>query len=516
MRRSIPLVAGAALALTAAVASPAMAGTSRGPSTTTDPYVLPLQSSTDIKSLLTVGDGVPNRDGGAPFRMVGVPDGLGATPRFNGKFRVFQNQEIGGTQGTVRRHGEKGAFVSDFQINANTFRVENGKDLINPTVKYYDYTTSSYQSSAPAGWTSAFSRFCSAYLSYPGQFLLRYSADGSGDGVGYAGQLYMANEENGDTGRTFAVTTAGDAEQLPRLGLASWENTVIAPTTKTRTVAVGLEDGPSDGAQLWIYSGEKTDSGTPAARAGLKNGTPHVIDLLDETVSNDAQFRAKYGKGVAVPADLQEIDWTKSGSAQNADAKAGGLSLNRIEDGEFNPNNRNELFFITTGGGGTAANPSDPAGTPRDGGGLWKYTFVNVNKPELGGTLELLLDGTETDPYLSMPDNLAIDKLGNLLIQEDPGNNNHVSKIVAYNINTGQKGIVATHDPALYALGAPLLKTRDEESSGIIDASGQFGPGSFLFDVQSHNSLADPELVQDGQLLYMKVNDWNAIYTPGT
>ena len=49
-------------------------------------------------------------------------------------------------------------------------------------------------------------------------------------GRGYRGQLYFGNEEVGDEGRVFGVTIDGQAQQLPRLGLFSWENTLVADT----------------------------------------------------------------------------------------------------------------------------------------------------------------------------------------------------------------------------------------------------------------------------------------------
>lgn len=158
-----------------------------------------------------------------------------------------------------------------------------------------------------------------------------------------------------------------------------------------------------------------------------------MLDALDEWVSTDAQFRAGVGKGNPVEFDLSEVDWDQSGARQNAEALKAGPSLNRIEDGTWDPRHPNVFSFLTTEGGDTT--PTEP-GVSRDGGGLWKVTFEDIEQPELGGTIELLLDGSEA-PFLNKPNNMDIDRHGNLLLQEDPGNNAHVARIVAYDTKTG-------------------------------------------------------------------------------
>jgi hypothetical protein len=115
-------------------------------------------------------------------------------------------------------------------------------------------------------------------------------------------------------------------------------------------------------------------------------------------------------------------------------------------------------------------------------------------------------------PHLNKPDNIDIDTGGNLLIQEDPGNNAHVSRIVAYDTATGARGVLATFDPDRFAAGSANLSTLDEESSGIIDAKHVIGPGWFLFDAQVHKPTADPASVELGQLLAMKVDSFRKIY----
>ena len=499
-----------AVAATALATGTATAFTSTGPSSSTAPYVLPSADGVHITSLLTVGDKVGMNN----YKMVGIPDGLGAYKQ-HGDQVVFMNHELRESAGIVRRHGQKGAFVSRLVLDRKTGKVKAGSDLINPGVKYWDYQTDMYATKpgapvnvttdpvtgAPVGHTLAFSRFCSGALTEKGQ--LKH------DGVGYDGQIYFANEESGDEGRAFGVTTAGDAYQLPRLGLFSWENTLAADNDSHTTLVMGNEDG-RDG-QLRAYVGKKQKDGSPVDQAGLTNGRLNVIKV---TGVADASSSVAYGKNMPKPFTLAEIDYDKSGKDQNIEAAAKGTKFNRIEDGHFDPENPNDYYFLTTEGGAKTADPTEPTNAVRDGGGLWRMTYKNIDKPELGGTLTLLLDGTEA-PYLNKPDNMAIDQEGHLLIQEDPGNNAHLARILSYRIDEGDLKSIAQFDKALFSKpsiqgvpgtnAAPM--TIDEESSGIIEVR----EGEFLFDAQVHNSSGDPETVELGQLLKMTV-DFDAVY----
>jgi hypothetical protein len=502
----------AALGATAALAAPA--GTSHGPSTVTDPYVIPVAEGVATKSLFTVSDG---QTAGNGYPMVGIPDGLGAYGNEDSRdFTLFMNQELTPAVGVVRRHGQQGAFVTQLDIDSDTYQVETGRDLIDPGVRYWDYPSQTYGSSPSTGSTNprdatdtflaqlaAFGRFCSASLTPPGAL-----ESGS---RGYNGQIYFANEETGNEGRVFGVTADGQAQQLPHLGMASWENNNAPQTGSATTVVIGDEDA-ADG-QLHVYVGSKQKTGNPFDKAGLTNGRSYVVDLADEAVSNDAGFRAAYGKDNPQPFTLgaaEEVNWDHSGARQATDGAANGLSLNRIEDGVFDPKSRDDYYFVTTEGGPPSTDPDDPS-VARDGGGLWHLHFNDVAHPELGGTLELLLDGSEA-PYLSKPDNVTIDRKGNLLIQEDPGNSPHVARIVAYDTDTGDRGVVATFDPDQFKPGAPAFITQDEESSGIIDARKFLGHGWFLFDAQVHKANPEPDKVEYGQLLAMNVRNFRDVY----
>ncbi len=512
---SIALLAGSTLfAPGLATAAP----TNIGPSTVTAPYVLPVPPGVETTSIFTVSDALAADNG---YEMTGIPDGLGAVQQGN-KIVVYMNQELGQTQGTVRSHGQAGAFVSRLQIRPGDLRVKDGSDWIDPGVQYWDYFNSTY-AAAPDAYIAgssadlpAFARFCSGDLTEAGQLF------NPATGAGYDGALYFANEEAGPEGRVFAVKKSGKTWQLPRLGLFSWENTLAAFNTTDTTVVMGNEDqsGPSPTtnlSQLWVYTGTKKTSGNVVTRAGLTNGTNFVVRIGGGPL-NDPGVRALIAADPdgKIDFDLSEVDWNQSGADQNAEALAEGMSLNRIEDGEFDPFDKNVYYFLTTEGSAEAgAVPS------RDGGGLWRLTFHDIEDPLLGGTLELLLDGTESIPdsvdgpesKLNKPDNMTIDQHGNVLIQEDPGSNAHIARIVAYRIEDGALGVVARFDPALFSGATPL--TIDEESSGIIDTESLLGAGTFLFDAQVHSStgLDNPATqVEHGQLLKLFVPSWEDVY----
>ena len=507
-------LAAVAVPLVAAAVHPAFAhsggpASSTGPSTTTAPYVVPVADGVRITSLLTVDD----RAASNGYELDGMPDGLGARRSGRNHFTLFMNHEFNALSGTTRRHGQRGAYVSTFRIDRRDLEVESGEDTIAPGVQYWDYVSQQYQGTASAGGPNprqaadlflaqgnAFSRFCSATLSSRRQFDSRHG------NRGYAGRIYFANEENGNEGRAFGVLEDGTTQQLPRLGLFSWENTLPAYNRSDTTMTIGTEDGAF--GQLRIYEGVKRGRGNPFDRAGLTNGVTSVLDLVDETVRTDREFRAAYGKGKPVEFDLAEVDWDQSGLRQNTEASADGMTLNRIEDGAWDPNHPDVFYFVTTEGGDTTR--TDPA-IPRDGGGLWRLTFEDIERPRLGGTIELLLDGTEA-PFMNKPDNVAIDGRGNLLIQEDAGNNAHVSRILAYDTRSGARGVVATFDPEQFTREGSRFLTVNEESSGIVDAAHVIGRGWFLFDAMVHAPAADPAHVELGQLLAMKVDDFDAVY----
>jgi hypothetical protein len=157
------------------------AGTTTGPSSSASPYVINVPATVDISSLLTVGDSVSDKPGSTiPYRMVGIPDGLGAFDNYDGTFSVLINHEIAPTNGVMRQHGFVGAFVSHWIIRKSDLAVLHGGDHASRCLSGVPRLTASYQ---PHG---RWGRLCSADLPLPSAFYNRKS------GKGYSGRIFMA------------------------------------------------------------------------------------------------------------------------------------------------------------------------------------------------------------------------------------------------------------------------------------------------------------------------------------
>ena len=89
-----------------------------GPSSSEAPYLLPTQPGVVTVSVLTAGDSVNLKpDGMTPYRMVGIPDGLGAFDNSDGTFTLLANHELTNAEGVTRDHGFRGEFFSKWTID---------------------------------------------------------------------------------------------------------------------------------------------------------------------------------------------------------------------------------------------------------------------------------------------------------------------------------------------------------------------------------------------------------------
>jgi hypothetical protein len=355
--------------------------------------------------------------------------------------------------------------------------------------------------SIPAG----FSKFCTSFL-----------ADAR---VGFDPPLYLTGEEaigsktfDGRGGQVVALR-GRDAYAISWMGRAKWENIVVMPFTGRRTVVFLLEDGPEDGdglhSQLYLYVGEKQPGAAdPLVANGLTGGQLYVFASSDAGRNSEATFNAK---GRSVRGEWVPVDGRLADQPFDAAAKAaGGFGFVRIEDGAADPRDRGIFYFATTG----------DRSTVNTLGRIYRLR-IDPRRPEAGSTLTLLLD--HEDGIIG-PDNLEMNRHGELAIQEDPGFDlreidlQRDSSIWIYHTRKHRLRRVAEidRDPArAHALAADPSNESDPkadvpggwETSGILDMESFLGRGAWLLTVQAHSLRIAPtaETVKGGQLLLMVV-----------
>ena len=463
---------GSSLLVPADVAEARGSRTVTGPSSSQSPFLIPTAPGVSTESLISVGDSAANG-----YRMVGIPDGLGAFDNDDGTITVVMNHELGATKGVVRAHGSTGSFVSRWVIRKRDHKVLSGSDLIQRIM--FRNPDGSYSSG-----TKAIDRLCSADLPPISAF---YNAK---TGKGYNGRLFM-NGEEAATGRAFAHEMNGTSWDLPDLGRFAWENSLANPSTGDKTVVIGTDD--STPGQVYVYVGAKRARGNTIEKAGLADGklygikTPGFPDEYDPATSSGV---VGFNPKSFTLAGLGNVGGLDPAALQALSESKGVTEWWRPEDGAWDAKNPNIFYFNTT------AKFDGPSR-------LWKLTFRDVRHPELGGKVKMLLDGTEGQHML---DNMAAGGNGEqLILNEDPGNNAYLASVYSYNLRTDRLAKVAARDPNRFTGAGGQFLTTDEESSGTIDVSRFFGHGTYLITTQVHQALADPELVENGQLQILRV-----------
>ena len=238
------------------------------PSVAGTPYIVPAAAGWTSTALLTTGNDVKG------YRMVAIPDGLGAFDNGDRTITVLMTHEIAAGKGAVRAHGGNGAYVSRWVLNKDTLEVVDGRDFLAAPEKLHLWSNGTWK----AGDDSVdklldINRLCSADLAPVSAF---YNAASQ---KGYNGHLFLTGEEagNNNANRAFAfIASEGTAYELPAFSFGkprdeadpppSWENLLAHPATADTTVVMALSDGGTD--QAYVYVGAKQAEGSPVAKIG--------------------------------------------------------------------------------------------------------------------------------------------------------------------------------------------------------------------------------------------------------
>jgi hypothetical protein len=457
--------------------------------------VLPTAAGVQTTSILTVGDAADNG-----YKMVGIPDGMGAFDNGDGTITVTMNHEISAPGGAVRAHGSNGAFVSKWVIRKSDLKVLSGQDLVQSATDVYTWDTVS--NSWVAG-TTAVSRLCSADMGEPSAYWNPATKKGA-----KGARIHLNGEETGVEGRALAWVLGENGApntvwELPALGRFAWENSVANRVKQDKTIIAGTDDSTVNG-QVYVYVGTKKAAGNVIEKAGLHGGKLYAVKVT----GNQSEDTSDQPFGAAADGTFTLVDVTPTsygnGSGATLDSQtfaAGGTNFMRPEDSAWNWKQHNVLNVATT---------SSTTGRSR----IWELSFSDIANPELGGTIRVAGDGGLGGTAFQMADNLTTDKkTGHIVFVEDVGNNVRLGKVWALNPTTGALAELAAHDPDRFLAGGSKFLTQDEESSGVLDVTDLFkgvagyDTGAYhyyLFDTQAHYAIAG-EAVEGGQLELLAV-----------
>ncbi len=424
------------------------------------------EPSWKIRPLISVGDRpIKNH-----YRLVGVPDGLGAIKENNSQIKLYINHEIAHDRGITRSHGGKGAFVSEWTLDINSLQIISGEDLIKK-VMIWNRDKKIFEISL----NENINRLCSADLPEKSAFF------NSKNKKGFDGRIFMSGEEDREGGRAFAHIISGKEKgtsyELPYLGKFSWENVVAHPNTKDKTIVMGMDDNKE--GQIYLYMGRKQSKGNPVERAGLMYGKLFSIKV------NGDKFEL---------VDLENVSNLSGSELEKKGTDSNIARFKRPEDGAWDTLNPNVFYFTTT--------------DKIDGDSeIIKLTFNDINHPEGGGSIESIL--TARDIGAQMFDNLTVSDNGKILINEDPGDHEHLASVWDFDPKTNVAQKIFEVKPEYFQdKSHPNFLTMDEEHSGIIDITRHVTHAPwykkseryFLGTLQIHKKLDDPELVEGGQL----------------
>ncbi|HEV8699304.1 MAG TPA: alkaline phosphatase PhoX [Candidatus Limnocylindrales bacterium] len=521
-----------------------------------------------VTPLLTVGDVITTDDG--EFRLESIPDGISMATRGSGRVDLYINHETSrvpfpytpaaATEGNSQDDFDN-AQVSHVVLNRQSAGVLSGSYVIPSAANYQ--------------------RFCSNFLATEANGFERdvlFTNEEAVDWINREGNAWPATI-GADEARQAGAVVAFDVKSrsyrtIWGMGRHNHENDVAIPGYGHPVVVSGddtFTNSPSqsqmysyiaasaaavwnDQGGLWAFVSddptrqryEDFTIGDPTSVSGHFIAVPRLIATGRNADGTDLMAAdvppALGGPYLPPPSDGT---WQRDPAGVGIDGPQwvlerwsqlhGVFRFVRLEDIAYDKRpGMSNVVYIADSGRGTTGAPENGRST---NGRIWRMV-LDPSDPTQVDSLSILIEGDNApvkDPgSIHQPDNLETTAAGSLLITEDPGSsqqfnpgeaNATTARLWLHDLDSGVKIVAARVDQSADegptdVDAAAAARLGAWESSGILDASAAFGPGTFLIDVQAHSlwieKQAGPDLTapsgpdfwfkrEGGQLLLIRI-----------
>jgi hypothetical protein len=238
-----------------------------------------------------------------------------------------------------------------------------------------------------------------------------------------------------------------------------------------------------DQGNLWAFRVTRTDEGR-VDKSDPFNGANDYGDIQsgDDWQGRFIRVPPEIARGLTGDAPQTALEnWSNANNV---------FQFIRVEDIAYDANNPRVIYFADTSTTRIVPDPSTgrlmrgPSGTTGlyDNGRVFRMELSQAD-PKVVDSFSILLNGDTGGPGLPgagaihQPDNVATSP-NSLMVQEDTAV--VAPRVWRYDFATQTWSVLATVNDIAW------------ESSGIVDASEFFGPGSWLLDVQAHNIFVGP------------------------
>ncbi|MGH3079478.1 MAG: hypothetical protein ACRDPZ_15015 [Gaiellaceae bacterium] len=543
-RRKLGVLVAGLVAVSAFAAVTASADNQSGFKTARPSMLTPVMANVTATPLVTVGDVLPSG-----FRFEAIPDGIAVRTRGQGRVDLFVNHETSkvpfpyNTAAPTAANGENdfdNAQVSRLILNQHSAGVLNGSFVI-PSSAGYQRFCSNYLATAKEGFDRD--------ILFTNEEAIDYvfrQEDSWPPPIGDPNekQIGLVVALDVQTGKHRPIHGMGRHNHENAVAIPGYDDLAVMSGDDTFTngaltipaggpLAAGTRPAQS---QLYSYIASDTDS-LLADRGDLwafVSDTPGFNDYYDfvpgsaqvvtghfvkvpkniatgldedgtEIRASDVGFPAPPTNGswqrdnrTTTPTGLDGPQWVLEYWSQLNNV----FQFVRVEDLAYDkrPGMENVVYIVDSGRG-TAGAPGAGVST---NGRVWKMV-LDRNDPKTVTSLTVFVEGDESEvktvAEIHQPDNIESTPTG-VLVTEDPGSSqqfNAAQQISDPRATTarlwwvpfsGQPQVVVKVDQSADGGptdvdGRPAGNWGAWETSGIVDASAAFGPGSFLIDVQA-------------------------------